>query len=257
MITYSVVSAREWDGATYDRISAPMERNGLLVLDRLELGGDETVLDAGCGSGRVTQSLVERLPRGLVIGVDGSAAMIAAARRRLGDRAELIVSDLMGLDLGGRRVDAVFSTAVFHWLPDHAALFARLHSLLRPGGRLVAQCGGEGNVPELVRAIDAVAVREPYAAYLEGFSAWNYAGPQVTTQRLVAAGFTDVRTGLVQRPAPYDELREWLRVNALSAQVQRLPIALRDGYIDAVAEALGPDQTVTYIRLDMDATAAP
>lgn len=72
------------DGATYDRISAPLERIGREVLDRLTLSGHETVLDAGCGSGRVTQALAERLPDGHVIGVDGSAAMIAAARARLG-----------------------------------------------------------------------------------------------------------------------------------------------------------------------------
>src|SRR3954453_1270243 len=139
------MAAREWDGKTYDRISLPMEQMGRVVLERLELRGDETVLDAGCGSGRVTEPLIDALPRGRVIGVDGSAKMIDAARERLGDRAELHVQDLTALTLP-EPVDAVFSTATFHWITDHDALFARLHGVLRPGGRLVAQCGGAGNI---------------------------------------------------------------------------------------------------------------
>jgi trans-aconitate 2-methyltransferase len=250
------MATRDWDGATYDRISTPLERNGLSVLDRLVLRGNETVLDAGCGSGRVTQALVQRVPRGHVIGVDGSAGMIAAATERLGDSAELIVGDLAELDLGGRQVDAVFSSAVFHWLTDHDVLFAGLHALLRPGGRLVAQCGGEGNTPELLAATFAVGAREPFAFYLDRWSPWNFAGPEVTANRLRAAGFTDVQTGLVQRPAPYEHLREWLQVNALGAHLLRLPEDLRERYVDEVYTTLGPNPRVTYIRLNLDATAA-
>ncbi len=225
------------------------------MLDRLILRGDETVLDACCGSGRVTQALVQRLLRGHVIGVDGSAGMIAAAAQRLGDSAELIVGDLAELDLGGRQVDAVFSSAVFHWLADHEVLFGQLHAVLRPAGRLVAQCGGEGNTPELLTATLAVGAREPFAPYLDSWSPWNFAGPGVTADRLRAAGFTDVRTGLVQRPASYEDLREWLQVNALSAHLLRLPEDLRERYVDEVHTALGPKPTITYIRLDLDATA--
>lgn len=249
--------AHDWDGATYDRISAPLERNGLAVLDRLSLKGEETVLDAGCGSGRVTQTLAERLPRGHVIGVDGSAGMIEAARQRLGESVELHVCDLTELDLGDRRVDAVFSNAVFHWIADHDLLFARLRGVLAPGGRLVAQCGGEGNTAELLRATLQVGDREPFAAHLQGWSPWNFAGPDETAACLRAAGFTDVQTSLVPRPVPYeDDVREWLRVNALSAHLLRLPDELREPYIDEVHAMLGSDPQISYIRLEIDATAA-
>src|SRR4051794_40166115 len=138
---------RTWDGAAYDRLSTPMERLGREVLDRLELRGDETILDAGCGSGRLTELLIDRVPDGRVIGVDASASMIDAARERLGAGADLRVADLVGLDLSGETVDVVFSTATFHWIADHDALFASLRAVLRPGGRLVAQCGGAGHNP--------------------------------------------------------------------------------------------------------------
>jgi trans-aconitate 2-methyltransferase len=245
------------DGATYDRISAPLERIGREVLQRLQLRGDETVLDAGCGTGRVTEALLERLPDGHVIGVDGSAAMIDAAADRLGEDVELLVQDLDSLYLGGRRVAAVLSTATFHWLGDHARLFANLRAVLRDGGRLVAQCGGSGNTAELLAATQAVGERAPYAAHLAGWAGpWNFVGPQETAARLRAAGFTDIRTWLVSRPAPYEDLREWLRTNALTAHTERLPETLREPYIDAVAAELGPDPAISYIRLNIDATAA-
>src|SRR4051794_31639145 len=112
---------RTWDGAAYDRLSTPMEEMGREVMDRLDLRGGETVLDAGCGSGRLTERLIQRVPHGRVIGVDVSSSMIDAARTRLGDDAEVRVADLVGLDLGGETIDVVFSTATFHWIADHDA----------------------------------------------------------------------------------------------------------------------------------------
>ncbi len=133
-----------WDGQAYDRISGPMASMGLDVLDRLALAGDEVVLDAGCGSGRVTEALLARLPHGRVIALDASESMVAAARGRLAEQAARVdfrVGDLLELELQAP-VDAVLSTATFHWISDHEHLFARLRGALRAGGRLVAQCGG-------------------------------------------------------------------------------------------------------------------
>jgi trans-aconitate 2-methyltransferase len=258
VITYTRMPISPYrDAATYDRISAPLERIGNEVLARLELAGDETVLDAGCGSGRVTQGLLERLPRGHVICVDGSPEMIDVARGRLGPSVEYIVADLNELDLAGRRVDAVFSTATFHWLTDHDRLFASLRGVLRPGGRLVAQCGGTGNTAELVAAASAAADLPRFTAHLGGWPGpWNFVGTDETTGRLRRAGFTDIATWLISRPAPYDDLREWLRANALTAHLERLPEDLRQPFVDAVADELGPDPEISYIRLNIDATAA-
>jgi trans-aconitate 2-methyltransferase len=169
------MSPRDWNATSYERMSAPLEAMGRDVLDRLDLRGDERVLDAGCGTGRVTAALLERLPRGEVVAVDGSSAMVEAARRRLGDAVELRVADLLELELD-RPVDAILSTATFHWIADHDRLFARLHAVLKPGGRLVAQCGGAGNIAELKAAAERVGEREPFAPALAGWPGpWNFA----------------------------------------------------------------------------------
>src|SRR4051794_35452413 len=180
-----------------------MEQLAREVLDRIELRGDETVLDAGCGSGRVTEILVARVPRGRVIGVDASASMIDAARERLGRDADLRVADLVGLDLGGERVDLVFSTATFHWIADHDALFASLRQALRPGGRLVAQCGGAGNIASVHAAARQAGDDPPFRAHFDGWRGpWNFATPADTERRLRAAGFADARCRLAERPLP-------------------------------------------------------
>ncbi|HEY3829716.1 MAG TPA: methyltransferase domain-containing protein [Solirubrobacteraceae bacterium] len=249
------MSVREWDGASYDRISGPMEALGRAVLDRLELAGDETALDAGCGSGRVTEALIERLPRGHVIALDASPSMVQSARERLGERAEVREADLLELELG-EPIDAIFSTATFHWIADHELLFARLHAALRPGGRLVAQCGGEGNIDVLRGVAHAVIEREPYAEHFRDWKPpWYYAGPEVTRERLLAAGFAAAECWLALAPQQPEHPREFLSTIVLGPHYQRLPVQLREPFMDTVLEELGEPVIVDYVRLNIDARA--
>lgn len=243
---------RDWDANTYDRISGPMARWGEHVLGRLALAGNETVLDAGCGSGRVTERLAERLPDGRVLALDASSAMLAAARERLarfGSRIEYIEADLArSLPLENEAVDAVFSTAVFHWIGDHAALFRHLARVVRQGGQLVAQCGGRGNIASVRRAIAMAGERWP--------GPWTMTGPEETRQRLEAAGFTDVETWLHDEPTQLEAgapLREYLRTVVLGSHLERLPADRRDAFVDAVAAGL-PDAMIDYVRLNIVAT---
>jgi trans-aconitate 2-methyltransferase len=248
---------RGWDGAAYDRLSLPMERLGREVMDRLELRGDETVLDAGCGSGRLTELLIERVPDGRVIGVDVSASMIEAARNRLGDGVDLRVADLVGLDLGGDTVDVVFSTATFHWIADHDALFASLRGALKAGGRLVAQCGGAGNIATVHAAARQAGEEPEFRRYFEGWQGpWNFATPADTERRLAAAGFGDAHCWLAERPVQPDDPRKYLRTINLGAHLERLPGDLHDPFVDTVLAILGEHPVLDYVRLNIDATAA-
>lgn len=249
---------RNWDGSSYDRVSGVMETLGREVLDRLPLRGDETVLDAGCGSGRVTQALIDRLPRGRVIGVDGSADMIRVAAERLPAGTELLVQDLAELDLGGRTVDAILSTATFHWIPDHPRLFAALRRALAPGGRLVVQCGGAGNVARVAAAASHVGARAPYAPYLAGWPGpWNFSTVEDAVARLELAGFTDIEAELVPRPVTPEAPEEYLGTVMLGSHVARLPEEHRAAYVAEVHAQLGGGAFVAdYVRLNVDATAA-
>lgn len=246
---------REWDAETYDAISDPQFSWGMEVLERLELRGDENALDAGCGSGRVTEKLRERLPGGSVLAVDASAAMVEKARERLNERASYLVADLAELQID-EPVDLVFSTATFHWLLDHERLFSRLHAALRPGGRLVAQCGGQGNVAEHAQAIAAVATRPEYFPHFEGMTLmWNFAGPEETEERLRAAGFAESRCWLEPKPVtPSDSLRFTMTVT-LGPHLARLPEEKRRPFAEAVLEQSPQPLTLNYVRLNIEARA--
>jgi trans-aconitate 2-methyltransferase len=247
---------REWDATTYQRISVPHEEWAEAVLARLPLEGDETVLDAGCGTGRVTRMLIERLPDGRVIGVDGSTQMVEKVREILRPQDEAFAADLTKLELD-EQVDAVVSSAVFHWILDHEALFARVRAALCPGGRLAAQCGGAGNIDAFRRFTAAVAAREPYAEHLANTEdAWNYATPEETEARLRAAGFDQVRCWLEPWEVIPPEPAAFTRTVVLGPHVDQLPVGLRDAFVaDVLAEA-GDPLRLGYVRLNIEAVAA-
>lgn len=250
-------AASNWDGAAYDRVSDPHVRWGAAVVDRLQLAGDETVLDAGCGSGRVTELLLDRLPAGRVIAVDASPSMLEAARSRLAPhrgRVTFVLGDLLALDRPGvlpaGPVDAVLSTATFHWITDHDRLFAVLAAVLRPGGQLVAQCGGPGNIDRVIAAVRALGA--------ERAGTWHYASVEDTRARLAAAGFRHVSVWSHPewtRFDPGEPLESFLEQVCLQAHLATLPEAERRPFVRAVAAAL-PDATVDYVRLNMVAVRA-
>jgi trans-aconitate 2-methyltransferase len=226
---------------------------GRQVLDWLHLDGDERVLDAGCGTGRVTELLTERLPRGRVLAVDASPSMLEEAGRRLAHargRVELLCADLARpLPVDGA-VDAILSTATFHWIADHDALFRNLAAVLRPGGQLVAQCGGAGNIATVVAALPPAA---------DGWGGpWTFADPEETRRRLEAAGFEQIHVWLKEEPTAVDAgepLETFLATVVLGAHLDRLPASERDGFVKAVAARL-PRPEIDYVRLNIVARRA-
>jgi trans-aconitate 2-methyltransferase len=246
---------RDWDAATYDRVSEPQVEWARQVLARLDLRGDETVLDAGCGSGRVTLMLLELLPAGRVVAVDAAPSMVEQARAALpDDRAEVLpATDLTELELE-ESVDVVFSNAVFHWVEDHDALFERLHAALRPGGRMVAQCGGQGNVDRFLRIATEVGSRPPFAEHLRGWTGpWRFEAPGPTEKRLRRAGFDEARCWLSPGGVIPPDPIAYLGTVCLGNHLLELPEELRDDYVDAVAARCGEPLELDYVRLNIAA----
>ena len=252
----------EWDASAYYRLSNPHVVWGAPVLDRLPLTGTETVLDAGCGAGRVTAELLERLPGGHVIAMDISANMLAEARARLqpefGERVSFIQADLQEFELP-QPVDAIFSTAALHWVHDHPRLFACLFRALKPGGVLVAQCGGGPNIAALLDRAGQLMASDHLAAYFAGWSGpWEFASAEVTAERLAAAGFIDVETGTEPKPTPMPdaaEYRDYLETVIFGSHLARIPDAgLRDWFLDNLTEQAATDDPpylLDYWRLNL------
>jgi ubiquinone/menaquinone biosynthesis C-methylase UbiE len=238
----------DWNASVYHQVSEPQFRWGLEVLSELALKGDETVIDAGCGTGRITAQLLDRLPRGHVIALDASEAMLERARDELKgrDRVTFMRADLAKLDLEGV-ADVVFSTATFHWVLDHDALFRGLYRALKPGGRLHAQCGGEGNL----KAHQKLALEH---AQLDGFKyPVLYASAEDSLARLQRAGFEHARAWLKSAPTAFKDAQsfrafiEHVTLRTLVAALQnRGPVLL-----DAVTKASAPSYTLDYVRLEL------
>lgn len=257
---------REWDATSYHQVSAPQTSWGHRVLARLALDGGERVIDAGCGSGRLTAALAERLPRGRIVALDRSVNMLTVARTNLrpayGERMSFVQAALPHLPFAGW-ADIVFSTATFHWVADHPALFANIHTALRPGGRLHAQCGGGPNLAAAHALAEAVMAEAPFAPHFADWNAvWQFASAEDTAERLTRAGFVDVVTSLEAAPttlASADDYRAFVTTVIYHAHLAQLPADLHAAFIDAVtarAAATSPPFTLDYWRLNMTARRA-
>lgn len=253
----------DWKANVYHRVSEPQFRWGRAVLDALTLRGDETVMDAGCGTGRLTALLAERVPRGKVVALDASPAMIDVARQELasfGERVRLVRATL-GQDALPGGVDVVFSTATFHWVLDHDELFRSIAAALVPGGRLHAQCGGAGNLHGAHHIVHEVSAREPYAPHLADMpDPWLFADVASTRARLERAGFEHAEVSLQNAPTPFaspSAYAEFVGAVVLRPYLARLPLPLHERFVADVtarAGAADPPFLLDYVRLDIRAS---
>lgn len=244
----------DWDATKYARVSTPQREWSDAVLARLDLDGTETVMDAGCGSGDVTAHLLEKLPEGRVVAVDGSPSMLEQAKQTLGtDRVRFLCQDLSELRVD-EPVDHAFSNATFHWIPDHDLLFSRLLQAIRPGGMLVAQCGGRGNVAEIVSALERVVEEEPFVKYTHGVrNPWNFAGPDETEARLIGAGFEGTNCWLEERVAHPEDAQGFFEASTLAPLEKMLPDGLFQSFSDRMMEVMGNPESFNYVRLNIEA----
>ena len=258
----STPSNTSWNAEVYDRIGTPMRGWAQQVIDDLGLSGDETVLDAGCGSGSVTFDLLEKLPRGKIYAVDYSAEMIdklaASVRERGITNIVPMQASLTDFELP-EPVDVVFSNAVFHWIPDDDGLFSCLFRATKPGGRLRAQCGGGHIFARFMPAVDAVRTAEPFSRWLGDYrDAKKYRSPAEAVVSMERAGWTDARASTFDAPVSFDREDDavlYLRTIILRDHVANLPEDQQEPYVRAVIREYirrhGPPFTADYVRLDM------
>ena len=254
-----------WNAEVYDRIGTPMRRWAQQLIADLHLRGDETVLDAGCGSGSVTFDLLEHLPNGKIYALDSSPDMVAKLQASLDERGVRNVvarqADLTDFALP-EPVDVVFSNAVFHWIPDDDGLFSALFRATEPGGRLRAQCGGAGNIDRLMEATHAVQAREPYAQHLGAASEFRkYRTPEQVREAMERNGWRDARAQLFPSDVTFDDHDHaalYLRTIILQRHVNGLPEELGERFLrNVIAETekrFGAPFIADYVRLDIWAT---
>lgn len=291
---------REWDASSYHRLSDPQYGWGRRVLARIAPRGDETIIDAGCGTARLTTELATLIPRGRVLAVDLSENMLrqagetisirniekkesvissedASASERPGVGCEegasesrnlhfpqaapihRICADIAALPFNGI-ADGIFSTAAFHWVGDHDALFRSLFIALKPGGWLIAQCGGGPNLLRLRQYTDIAMQSPEFSEYFRGWNPpQNYATAQETAARLRRAGFSDIATWLHNEDTRFADVkiyRDFLATVTCHTHIARIPDpALRRGFVDELVELAQrePDIHLDYWRLNIHA----
>lgn len=247
--------SRDWDAVTYDQLPLPHQEWGKGVLGKLELNGDEAVLDAGCGIGRDVEMLLERLPNGRVIAVDGSAQMLSAARNRINDktgRVAWLLADLSSPLPIAVPVDACVSVATFHWIKNHEGLFANLATVMRPGAQFVFDAGGKGNIPNVMDAIRRAAP-EVYEKVDAQSWMWEFADGETTAARLDKAGFDVTEAILRPHPIRVDDpnvLRRFLKAAILGGYLDQMIPEKRDDFVEKVADAM-TEPVVDYVRLEV------
>ena len=258
----------EWNAEQYHEVSRPHEAWAARVLDRLPVSGVSTVIDAGCGTGKITRELLDRLPAATVYALDTSQSMLIVAERELAPdyctRVRFLLADLAQVtpQQVGTTADLIFSTATFHWLRDHEALFRRLFDLLVPGGRLIAQCGGGPNIGALRERLSALMRSPQFAPYYQTWTdPWFFATADDTARRLVSAGYSDVETNVEFHPTPMGnehEYRSFVSTVILRDHLARLPDdAVKTAFVDELTRFAATDNPpfeLDYWRLNMCAT---
>lgn len=258
----------EWNAGAYHEVSDPQFTWGMRVLARAGLRERDIVLDAGCGSGRLTSEIARRAPHGRVFAVDRSENMVRAAADNLRQLpsppgaapCDVVNADLCALPFLGT-FDIVFSTATFHWILDHDTLFRSLYGVLRPAGRLEAQCGGGPNLERITRRARDLGSEPAYSAnFVDWSDPWYFADCASTEHRLRIAGFTNARCWLEAMPTRLpsaDAYRRFVETVVLRPFLGRLPSPeLRTAFLDRMTAAAAQDDppfTLDYWRLNISA----
>lgn len=238
--------AHNWNAQDYAENSSVQYAWALDIIRKLKLSESESVLDVGCGDGKVTAVIASQVRKGVVIGVDSSPEMIKLAQQRFPPckhpNLRFAVMDAQAIDISDVKFDVVFSNAVLHWVRDHKAVLQGIEKCLKPSGRIYFEMGGKGNAAHIFDALEEVTALPQWKPFFKGFNirndGYNFCGPEDYVSYLEDTGLRAVRLELVTKDMVQKGrkgLVGWMRSTWLP-YTQRVPDQLRNAFVDAVAD---------------------
>lgn len=233
----------QWDAEDYHKSSSEQKKWGLELLDKIDLFGRESVLDIGCGDGKLTAEIAHRVPHGSVIGIDKSEDMIRFARELFRPEAfpnlRFTLLDACNLNFS-HEFDIVFSNAALHWISDHLSLLQRIKKSLKRGGKIIAQMGGRGNASSILRVLDTIMTDERWARYFKGFSVpYTFYNDREYSMLLTSVGLKVKRAELIPKQMVHigrEGLAAWIRTTWLP-YIRRVPETLKADFIYEIVDA--------------------
>lgn len=226
----------DWDAGRYDRQFGYVSALAGGVVDLLDPQPGERILDLGCGTGELAETIEGR--GAVVLAVDSDPAMVAAATERLGQ--QVLLAD--GHDFTAPApVDAVFSNAALHWMLRPAEVVACVRRALRPGGRFVGELGGARNVAGIIAAVRGALEEQGLA---DGMRVpWYFPSPAEYATLLESHGFAVVRTEYFARPTELSDcpggVADWVAMFG-SALIGHVPGDRRAAVLARVNELAAP-----------------
>ena len=206
------IENNNWDAETYHKVSNIQESWATEILEKRKFKVNEIVLDAGCGTGRVTKIIANNVKRGKVYAVDLDDNMITNAKKNLKDFSNIVFikSDLSVVELP-EKMDLIFSNAVIHWVLDHKKLFTNFSALLKSGGELLIQCGGQGNLGTIPIVLEKVRKSNSFKNYFKNWNTpWNFASSTDTKKILKEIGFKDIQVNLIKKIANFQNYQDYI-----------------------------------------------
>jgi len=258
---------QDWNADDYARHSAVQQQWAQELIAKLYLQGSESLLDIGCGDGKITARIAQILSKGKALGIDQSPNMIRLASEQYPpkDCPNLSFMQMDATDIRLKEMfDIAFSNAVLHWIADQPAVLRGVHSCLKPGGKILFQMGGHGNAGDIFNLVQEMIKKLEWKRYYEGFTPpYHFYGPEEYKVWLINSGFKVTRAELIPKDMQHQEkegLKGWLRTTWFP-YTDRLPAELRDIFLDQVLEgylATHPlddhgDTHVNMVRLEIEA----
>jgi trans-aconitate 2-methyltransferase len=258
-LPWILVRMLEFEANFYDSKSVVQYQLGLKLIDQLQIQDSETVLDIGCGTGRLTLELAKRTPNGSVLGLDSNFDMIKKALENL-EKNKLQITNTTFIEGNilqyetPLRFNAIFSNSALHWVQETQKLYQKIYTLLAPGGRLAAQMPAKGSLNKFIEIFLEPIQTLHLNAY---FKNWDYPIkfiPTRTLQRILSSiGYVDIKiweeNQEIQFHSP-QEVLDFLKTASIVPILSQLPPEKKEPYLTCLLDII-KQQTEELLSVNM------